>query len=61
MDIAGKTSEPSRALENLLRRDDMFTMLVEREAKDEGLSVINVDAVMTVDNLASRVATQLNL
>jgi 2-phosphoglycerate kinase len=61
MDIAGKTSAPSRALDNLLRRDDMFTALVEREAKEEDLHVINVDRLMTVDDLMSRVATQFNL
>jgi hypothetical protein len=61
MDIAGKTSAPSRALDNLLRRDDMFTTLVEREAKEEDLHVINVDRLMTVDDLMSRVATQFNL
>jgi hypothetical protein len=58
MDIAGKTSAPDRALDNLLRRDDMFTSLVEREAREEGLSVINVDSSMTIDGLTSRVANQ---
>ena len=61
MDIAGKTSAPHRALDNLLRRDDMFTDLVEREAKEEGLSVINVGSAMTVDNLTSRVIGQFGL
>jgi hypothetical protein len=56
MSIAGKTSDPGRALDNLLRRDDMFTALVEREVKEEGLSVINVGCAMTVDDLTSRVA-----
>ncbi len=58
MSIAGKTSDPDRALDNLLRRDAMFTALAEREAKDHGLSVINVDGAMTVDELTSRVADQ---
>jgi hypothetical protein len=61
MDIAGKTSAPSRALDNLLRRDGMFTAFVEREARDEDLPVIKVDPVMTVDDLTSRVAKQFNL
>jgi 2-phosphoglycerate kinase len=61
MDIAGKTSAPGRALENLLRRDDMFTVRVEREAKEAGLSVINVDGDVTVDDLTARVAEQLGL
>ncbi len=61
MDIAGKTSAPDRALENLLARDGMFTARVEREARDEGLSVINVSAAITVDDLTSRVADQFGL
>jgi 2-phosphoglycerate kinase len=61
MDIAGKTSAPSRALDNLLSRDDLFTALVEREAKAEGLAVINVSDAMTVDDLASRVADRFEL
>jgi hypothetical protein len=61
MDIAGKTSAPSRARDNLLGRDAMFTALVEREAREEGLSVINVDPATTVDDLTSRVANQFNL
>jgi len=61
MDIAGKTSAPVRALENLLRRDAMFTALVEREARDQGLSTIDVGAAMTVDELTSCVATQFGL
>lgn len=59
MAIAGKTSDPGRALDKLLRRDDMFTARLEREAKEEGLCVINVDGAMTVDDLTSRVAHQL--
>jgi hypothetical protein len=58
MDIAGKTSAPARALENLLKRDDMFTSLVEREVREEGLCAITVDGVMTIDDLTSRVARQ---
>ena len=61
MDIAGETSEPSCALQNLLRRDDMFTWRLDREAKDEGLSVINVSSGMSVDDLTSRVADQFGL
>ncbi|MBP8062248.1 MAG: hypothetical protein KAY29_00100 [Brevundimonas sp.] len=61
MDIAGKTSAPSRALENLLRRDDMFTSRLEREVKDERLPIINVGSVMCVDDLTSRVAELFGL
>ena len=61
MDIAGKTSAPSRALENLLRRDDMFTSRLEREVKDEGLPIINVGSVMSVDDLTSRITELFGL
>ena len=61
MDIVGKTSDPPRALENLLRRDGMFTAQVEREAREAGLSVINVGADLAVDDLTSRVAAQFGL
>ena len=61
MDIAGKTSAPSRALENLFRRDDMFTSRLEREVKDEGLPIINVGSVMSVDDLTSRVTELFGL
>jgi hypothetical protein len=61
MDIAGRTSAPDRALENLLRRDGMFTVRVEREAKEAGLSVIHVGGDMTAEDLTSRVAEQFGL
>ena len=61
MSIAGKTSDPDRALDNLLRRDEMFTDIVERDAKEQGLPVINVDGAMTVDELTSRVACQFGV
>lgn len=61
MDIAGKTSAPDRALDNLLRRDGMFTALVEREARQRGLSVIDVDCGMTAEDLRARTAGQFGL
>jgi hypothetical protein len=61
MEIADKTSAPSRALENLLRRDAQFTLRVEREAMEEGLSVISVTSAMSVDDLISRVANAFAL
>jgi hypothetical protein len=61
MDIAGKTSAPQQALENLLKRDHLFTRRLEREAIDEGLSVIEVASPMTIEELASRLAAQFRL
>lgn len=53
--IAGRTSDPERALRNLLERDRMFTDRLYAEAKDLDLHVIEVDTTMTEDDLAERV------
>jgi 2-phosphoglycerate kinase len=53
--IAGKTSDPQRALYNLLERDRMFTDRVHEEARRLELQVIDVDTTMTEDDLAERV------
>src|SRR5690606_12743460 len=51
----GKTSDPERALRNLLERDEMFTRRLHEEAKRLELNTIEVDTTMTVDDLLSRV------
>ena len=61
MDIAGKTSNPERALDNLLRRDDMFTALLSDEAQSRELAVVTVTEGMTVEELTRRVARQFEL
>jgi 2-phosphoglycerate kinase len=61
LDIAGKTSDPERALRNLLERDRMFTERARAEASDLGLPVIDVDITMTVDELAGRVSEAFGL
>lgn len=61
MEIADRTTAPDRALANLLQRDAMFTTRVEREASDAGLSVIEVDGAMTIDDLTARVAAQFGV
>ena len=53
--IAGKTSDPERALRNLLERDRMFTERLYEEAERLELHVIEVDTTMTEDDLAQRV------
>jgi hypothetical protein len=60
-DIAGKTSDPERALANLLERDRMFTERVRAEASDLGLRVIDVDVTVTGEELAGRVSEALGL
>jgi 2-phosphoglycerate kinase len=57
----GRTSDPERALRNLLERDRMFTRRLYEEAKRLGLNTIEVDTTMTVDDLASRVAAAFGL
>lgn len=60
-DIPRKTSDPDRALANLLERDRLFTdeLLLEATALD--LPVIRVDLGLSVDDLAARVAEVLDL
>ncbi len=57
----GKTSDPERALRNLLERDAMFTHRLYEEAQRLGLNTIEVDRTMTVDELSGRVAKALGL
>jgi hypothetical protein len=59
--IAGKTSDPEKALDNLLQRDRMFTERLYKEAMDLQLRVVNVDTTMTEDDLADRVTEALAL
>jgi hypothetical protein len=59
--IAGKTSDPERALRNLLERDAMFTERLSAETRRLGLRAIQVSAPMTEEDLASRVTEALGL
>jgi hypothetical protein len=59
--IAGRTSDPDRALSNLLERDRMFTDRLREEAGQLALPVIEVDAAMTEDGLVERVAEGFGL
>ena len=54
--IAGRTSDPERALRNLLERDRMFTDRLREEVAELALPVIEVDTAMTEDGLVERVA-----
>jgi 2-phosphoglycerate kinase len=59
--IAGRTSDPERALSNLLERDRMFTDRLREEAGQLALPVIEVDTAMTEEGLAERVAAGFGL
>jgi len=60
-EIAGKTSDPEKALRNLLERDRMFTERLGEEAVGLGLRVIEVDATMSEDDLARQVTQAFGL
>lgn len=59
--IAGQTGDPPRALENLLRRDELFTDRIAREAQSLDLPRIHVRRGMTEDELTHAVAKELSL
>lgn len=59
--IAGRTSDPERALRNLLDRDHLFTERLRAETTRLGLPTIEVDATMTEDALVAAVARALGL
>lgn len=60
-DIPRKTSDPDRALANLLERDRLFTDELLREATALDLPVIRVDLGLSADDLSVRVAEVLDL
>jgi 2-phosphoglycerate kinase len=60
-EIARKTSDPDRALRNLLDRDQMFTDRLADEARHLALPVIQVSPAVSEDELAERVTGTLGL
>lgn len=60
-EIARKTSDPERALVNLLERDRLFTERLRQETSDLDLQVIAVDRAITEDELARQVTEVLAL
>jgi 2-phosphoglycerate kinase len=59
--IAGRTSDPDRALENLLARDALFTDELERQTADLGLPLLRVDIGSAPGDLENQVAAVLGL
>jgi hypothetical protein len=59
--FVARTADPERALANLLERDRLFTDLLRAETARLALPVVEVDATMTEDELARRVAALLAL
>jgi hypothetical protein len=58
-EIAGRTSDPERALRNLLDRDRMFTDRLRDEVR--GLHAIEVGVTTTAEELTGQVATTFHL
>jgi hypothetical protein len=56
-----QTSDPARALANLIERDRMFTDRVAQEASDLGLRTIVVDVTMSEDDVEGQVRDRLGL
>jgi hypothetical protein len=59
--IAGQTSDPDRALRNLLERDRMFTEGMAADATRLGLTIVEVDSAMSEDALFEHVVTWFGL
>jgi 2-phosphoglycerate kinase len=54
--IAGRTSDPERALRNLLERDAMFTDRLRNQTRRLGLRTIEIDLTTSEDALFDRIA-----
>jgi hypothetical protein len=57
----GKTSDPEKALRNLLDRDRMFTERLDAETKQMGLASLTVDPWITEDAVVERVSKTFGL
>ena len=57
----GKTTDPERALRNLLERDRLFTNILRDETARLKVPAVEVDGTMTEDDLAKRVTGILGL
>lgn len=59
--IAGRTSDPQRALTNVLERDRLFTEEVREQVRVERLRAVEVDTSWTREKLLQEVAVGLGL
>jgi len=59
--FVAKTSDPQRALSNLLERDRMFTDVLREETARLGLNAIDVDNATSADEVARRVTSLFEL
>lgn len=56
-----RTTDPERALRNLLERDRMFTGILREETVRLGLRAVEVDTTTTEDDLVKRVMNEFGL
>lgn len=61
MGIPAETTDPDRALGNLLERDRMFTDILRQETARLGLPAIEVHTTMAEDDVAKRVTEVFGL
>ena len=59
--IAGRTSDPERALANLRERDELFGREVKRQVAELGLHALVVDGTAPAEEIARRVADLFDL
>lgn len=59
--ITGRTSDPPRALANLLERDALFTEVLRAEVGRLGLAAVEVDVGVGVDEVLAQVEAALGL
>ncbi|MFD0690162.1 shikimate kinase [Actinomadura fibrosa] len=59
--LVAKTSDPRRALRNLLKRDALFTDQLSEQTRRLGLTTSTVDSAMTEETLTRRVTEQFKL
>lgn len=55
-----KTGDPDRALENLIRRDILLAAYVKRQATELGLSVLNVDWSVPLEQMTATVESHFS-
>jgi 2-phosphoglycerate kinase len=56
-----RTTDPERALANLLARDELFTEAIAADALSDGLTTIAVDGRQSVDPTVAAIAEQFDL
>lgn len=59
--VLAKTTDPNRALHNLLERDLMFTEILREETSRLEVAAVEVDTTMTEDDLTRRVTKVFGL